>query len=71
MDRCVRQGLRLCNQGVMFCSRAVGLSFASRKPLTYHLATAGDPIRVGLVPTLPRPRNPTISNTPARVAVPL
>ena len=32
---------------------------------------AGDPIRVGLVPTLPRPRHPTISKTPARVAVPL
>lgn len=29
---------------------------------------AGDPIRVGLVPTLSRPRNPTIANTPARVS---
>ncbi|KAI9447196.1 hypothetical protein BJY52DRAFT_1312844 [Lactarius psammicola] len=30
------------------------------------LSSAGEPIRIGLVPTLPRPRNPTFSNTPAR-----
>ncbi|KIM56684.1 hypothetical protein SCLCIDRAFT_208235 [Scleroderma citrinum Foug A] len=47
-------GLRLCNQDVMSCSRT---------------QPAGDPIRVGLVPTLPRPRNPTISNTPARPTI--
>ena len=27
----------------------------------------GGPVRVGLVPTLPRPRNPTNFNTPVRV----
>ncbi|KAN0124274.1 hypothetical protein V8E52_001923 [Russula decolorans] len=30
------------------------------------LSDTGGPIRVGLVPILPRPRNPTHSNTPAR-----
>lgn len=30
------------------------------------LSSAGEPLRIGLVPTLPRPRNPTHSNTPAR-----
>ncbi|KIJ93578.1 hypothetical protein K443DRAFT_645358, partial [Laccaria amethystina LaAM-08-1] len=34
------------------------------QPGCYVLLSTGDPIRVGLVPTLPRPRNPTISNTP-------
>ncbi|KAH9032547.1 hypothetical protein EDB84DRAFT_1561942 [Lactarius hengduanensis] len=29
---------------------------------------AGEPLRIGLVPTLPRPRNPTHSNTPAPVS---
>ena len=33
-----------------------------------YFAPAGEPIRIGLIPTLPRPRNPTISNTPASVS---
>ncbi|KAH9176341.1 hypothetical protein EDB89DRAFT_1903156 [Lactarius sanguifluus] len=32
---------------------------------TVQQRRAGEPIRIGLVPTLPRPRNPTHSNTPA------
>ncbi|KAH9051295.1 hypothetical protein EDB83DRAFT_1301064 [Lactarius deliciosus] len=32
------------------------------------LSSAGEPLRIGLVPTLPRPRNPTHSNTPAPVS---
>ena len=40
VDRYVRQGLRLCNQDVMSCSRAVSRSFASRRPQTYQLATS-------------------------------
>ena len=33
-----------------------------------YSASAGQPIRVGLEPSLPRPRIPTLSNTPARVS---
>jgi hypothetical protein len=32
------------------------------------LSSTGEPIRVGLVATLARPRIPTLSNTPARVS---
>ena len=35
-----------------------------------YFASAGEPIRIGLEPTLPRPRNPTLSNTPACVSEP-
>jgi hypothetical protein len=33
-----------------------------------HFASAGEPIRIGLVPTLPRPRNSTLSNAPTSVS---
>ncbi|KAF8801649.1 hypothetical protein BYT27DRAFT_7114300 [Phlegmacium glaucopus] len=36
------------------------------QPGQYILLSTGEPIRVGLVATLARPRNPTHSNTPAR-----
>ena len=62
----VRPELRSCNLDITSCSPTVSSAFTPRSVRIYRLA--GEPIPVGLVPTLPRPRIPTHTNTPARVS---
>ena len=64
----VRQELRSCNKAVMFCSPQVSGLCGWLRPLFINLRAAGEPTRVGLVPTIARARNPTYSNTPSSVS---
>ncbi len=62
----VSQAQGLSSQDIISCSPAVRTNGSSWR--RSYFASASEPIRIGLVPTLPRPRNPTLSNTPARVS---
>jgi len=61
--RLVCQAPVLSNLDTMSYSPAVRTNGSSRH--RSYSASAGEPIRIGLVPSVPRPRNPTLSNTPA------
>jgi hypothetical protein len=64
----VRPGLRSCNPDITYCSPTVSSALTPRSVRIPIWRLAGGPIRVGILPTLPRPRNPTHSNTPDRVS---
>jgi hypothetical protein len=59
------QAPRLSNQDIMSCSLAVSTNGSSCR--RSYSSPAGERIRIGLVPTLPRPRSHSVSNSPAHV----
>jgi hypothetical protein len=64
----VRPTLGSCSPDITYCSPTVSSALTPRSVRFSVRQLAGEPIRVGLVSTLSRPRNPTHSNTPARVS---
>jgi hypothetical protein len=64
----VSQTPRLSNQDIISYFPTVRNIGSSRRHSNF--ASAGEPIPVFLLAALPRSRNPTISNTPARVSQP-